>query len=433
MTDTKSGIRALWQLVAGNRNYRLLLSAGVVSLTGDAIMAVGLTYYVYAVTGSTLASGMTLLAALLPQITLGSIAGVFVDRWDRRRTMIATNLLLAAGLMPLLFVHGAHQIWIVYLVALWEGAVEQLFAPAEAALVPNLVAEPDLVAANALNNQNRDISRLVGAALGGVIAAVGGIAMLTLVDAATFVIAAALLAAMRHVDAAAPADAIDVHPLRALVREWSEGLGLTVASRTLRTLLICFAITCVGEGVLGTLIAPWVRDILHGSGETYGLIVSVQAIGGIAGGLAAGVIGRRISPQVLLGWCSVAFGAIDLVLFLYPVVHVAVWPAIVFMIAVGTPGALMNAGRMALLQTSTQDASRGRVMGAMYATMGVGLLIGVGVAASLPSLIGIMPVISIQGSGYVLAGILVLTVLRRPGHAAPAETTPVPEESFATV
>ena len=147
MTDTKAGIRALWQLVAGNRNYRLLLSAGVVSLTGDAIMAVGLTYYVYAVTGSTLASGTTLLAALLPQITLGSIAGVFVDRWDRRRTMIATNLLLAAGLMPLLLVHGAHQIWIVYLVALWEGAVEQLFAPAEAALVPNLVAEPDLVAA----------------------------------------------------------------------------------------------------------------------------------------------------------------------------------------------------------------------------------------------------------------------------------------------
>ena len=274
----------------------------------------------------------------------------------------------------------------------------------------------------------------MGAALGGVIAAAGGIAMLTFADAATFVIAAALLAAMRHVDATAePADADDVHPLRALAREWSEGLGLTVASRTLRTLLICVAITCVGEGVLGTLIAPWVRDILHGSGETYGLIVSVQAIGGIAGGLAAGVIGHRISPQALFGWCSVAFGAIDLVLFLYPVVHVAVWPAIVFMIAVGTPAALMNAGRMALLQTSTQDASRGRVMGAMYATMGVGLLIGVGVAASLPSLIGIMPVISIQGSGYVLAGILVLTVLRRPARGAQAEAAPVQEGSFANV
>jgi Na+/melibiose symporter-like transporter len=79
-----AGSRSLVRLLVRNRDYRLLLVAGLVSLTGDAVMLVGLTFLVYVLTGSTLASGLTLLASLLPQITLGSVAGVFVDRWDRR-------------------------------------------------------------------------------------------------------------------------------------------------------------------------------------------------------------------------------------------------------------------------------------------------------------------------------------------------------------
>src|SRR5215468_6512522 len=97
-------MRTLWQLLAGHRNLRLLLAAGVISLTGDWILRTGLAYYVYALTGSTLASATTLLASVVPQIALASLAGVYVDRWDRRTTMVATNLLLAATLLPLLAV-----------------------------------------------------------------------------------------------------------------------------------------------------------------------------------------------------------------------------------------------------------------------------------------------------------------------------------------
>ena len=103
-------MRAIWRVLAGYRDLRLVLSAGLISMTGDWILRVGLVYRVYALTGSTVASALTMASSFVPQVLLGALAGVFADRWDRRRTMIAANLLLAAGLLPLLLVPGAGQV-----------------------------------------------------------------------------------------------------------------------------------------------------------------------------------------------------------------------------------------------------------------------------------------------------------------------------------
>jgi Na+/melibiose symporter-like transporter len=95
-----------------------MLSAGLISLTGDWLLRTGLAFQVYVLTGSTLASGGLLLASFLPPVVLGSLAGVFVDRWDRRTTMIVTNVLNALVLLPLLAVRDESAIWIVYGVVL---------------------------------------------------------------------------------------------------------------------------------------------------------------------------------------------------------------------------------------------------------------------------------------------------------------------------
>lgn len=219
-------MRRLWALLAGNRDYRLLVSANVVSSTGDWILRTGLTYQIYALTGSTTASAAAVLAALLPHIALGSMAGVYVDRWERRRTIIVANLLLGAGLLPLLFVRGPGTAWIIYLVLATQSCLALFFATAEAALVPSLVPEKDLVTANSINGQARDVARLTGAALGGVVVALGGIALLTIVDVVTFAVAAALLASMRRPGASAPVRARRRH----LLREWADGLRIVRSS-----------------------------------------------------------------------------------------------------------------------------------------------------------------------------------------------------------
>jgi Na+/melibiose symporter-like transporter len=412
------------RLLARHGNLRLLLAAGLISLVGDWVLRVGLAYEVYALTGSTIASSAMLMASLLPQILLGSVAGVFADRWDRRATMVVTNLLLAAGLLPLLLVHDARRVWIVYLVALVESCLAQFFVPAEASLLPDLVPARDLVTANALNGQTRDVARLLGAACGGLVAALGGVRLLGLADAATFCVAAGLIALIRPPRAAAGASpAAPAGPggratVRAVWRDWVAGARVARAVRTLRVLLLFVAITGVGEGIMGTLMAPFVRDVLHGDSSAYGLILSVQAVGGILGGLVAAGVGHRFLPQRLVGWGAVAFGALDLALFLYPLAAPELWPAFVLIMLVGPFGALMTAGLMTMLQTATVETMRGRVFGVLVAVQGVATLAGTLAAGVLGNPLGIVPVIALQGAGYVLAGLMVTRSTPARGGAA---------------
>ena len=409
------------------RGLRKLLAAGLISTTGDWVLRVGLAYYVYVLTGSTLASALILLASFVPQIVLGSVAGVFVDRWDTRRTMIVSNLLLAGGLLPLLAVRHAGQAWIIYAVLAWEGCVQQFFTPAEQSLLPGLVDDDHLVTANALNGQSGGLSRLIGSAAGGITAAAGGITALAFVDIASFLISAALIARISTArrEAGTPRTGPpDTRPatrslgrrLALLRAEWSDGLRMATRQRVLRVILTFLLITCVGEGIMSTLFAPFVRSVLHGSAADYGFIVSAQAVGGIAGGLIAALIGNRVRASVLLGWGAVVFGAVDLVMFLYPLAWVAVWPAAVCMIVVGLPGALTMAGAMTLIQRDTAGSHRGRVFGALGAVEGIAIVAGTVAAGFLGQAVGIIPILAVQGGGYVAAGLLVVVALR---HEAP--------------
>src|SRR3954454_3212847 len=119
--------REPWRLVRRRPDLARLVGAGLVSMTGDWLLAVGLSYAVYDLTGSTMASAAVFLTSLLPQVLVGLVAGVLVDRWDRRWTMVVANLLMAAGLLPLLLVDGAGLIWVVYPVLVLEAVVETFF------------------------------------------------------------------------------------------------------------------------------------------------------------------------------------------------------------------------------------------------------------------------------------------------------------------
>jgi Na+/melibiose symporter-like transporter len=432
-------VRAALRMLAGRRDLRLVLCAGTISLTGDWILVIGLIYRVYAVTGSTVASALTMASSYAPQVLLGAVAGVFADRWDRKRTMIVADLLLAAGLLPLLLVHGAGQVWIVFVVMFAEGAVSQFFSPAQQAMVPRLVPDDELLAANALNGQVSNASRLAGSALGGILVAAGGLAAVTLTDAASFAASAALLALVRTSGRAAGPDPSDRRVRTGLGRIGAElraGLGVSVGHRVLRALMIFALVTSVGEGIMSTLFTPFVEHVLHGSSEAFGLVVAAQAVGGIAGGVVAASAGHQVRASRLLSVGAIVFGLVDLAIFLYPLGYVAVWPAIVGMIIVGVPGALALAGLMTLFQRNTEDSYRGRVFGAISTAEGVTVLAGTLAAGYLSRLAGIIPVLAIQGGGYVAAGLGLLVWLKeapgpdrsQPAAAArssqPAVTTP---------
>jgi Na+/melibiose symporter-like transporter len=404
-------MRASWRVLARHRDLRLVLGAGLVSQSGDWILLIGLLYRVYAMTGSTVASALTMLSSFLPQVLLGPVAGVFADRWNRKLTMIAADLLLAAGLLPLLAVRGSGQVWIVFAVLIWEGAIEQFFSPAELAMVPRLVADDQLLAANALSGQVSNVSRLAGSALGGVIAATSGITGVSLADAASFAASAALLALVRT-SGTVGRQSTHGHRLGSVAADLRGGLLLVARHRLLRALMIFGVITSVGEGIVGTLFAPFFRHVLHGSSQEYGLFMAAQAIGGIVGGTVAASLGQRVPARRLLSCGAIAFGLLDLAIFLYPLGYVALWPAMTGIIIVGVPGALTMAGLLTLYQRNTEDSHRGRVFGAFAAAEGIAVLTGTLAGGYLTRPFGIVPVIAIQGAGYLVAGLLMAAWLQ---------------------
>ena len=413
-----------------NRNFALLWLGGLISTAGDWVLMVGLPIYVYLLTHSVLATSITLITSMVPNILFGSVAGIFVDRWDRRRTLIGANALLALGLLPLLLVRTPDLVWIVYVVSFVEACLEQFTAPAQNALLPALVGEDHLVAANSLNGVSSNLARLVGPALGGLIAALGGLNGIVLADAASFVLAGVLIsfiagrtASTRLAPAAETGESVPAAEAGAISRagrEWLDGLGVIFHERTLRFLLLMFGISMLGEGVFGVLYPVFVYRILHGAALQIGQLMSAQAVGGLMGGLLVGWIGKRVMSRWVIGLGQVAFGLIDLAIFNTPAFFPVYWLSVGLFVAVGIPGLASSTGAQSLLQARTPDAYLGRVFGALGTTMGLLGLIGAVIAGTLTDRFGLIPVLNVQGAGYVVAGLLMVVFLpraRKPGNS----------------
>jgi MFS family permease len=435
-----------------NGNYTRLWLGGLISLIGDWALNIGLPLYIYLLTGSVLALSLSLLAASLPPVLFGSLAGVFVDRWDHKRTMVVTNLLLALVLLPLLLVRSADLVWIVYLVTFVGGVIEQFFVPAQNALLPRLVTEERLVSANSLISVSSNLARLIGPALGGLIAARLGLNGIVLVDAASFLLAALLIAGIASPGAtsqpqpaepsAAPATS-ETHGLVHIGREWIAGLRVIAGERTLAVLLALFAITSLGEGVFSVLYAVYVYQLLHGGTLEIGALMSAQAVGGLIGGLLVGWAGARMMSRWAIGICAALFGLIDLAIFNAPTLvplgeslagaQIGVplfWIVVGLFVAVGVPGIGAMTGTQSLLQTRSPDAYRGRIFGALGALMGLLRLVGVIVAGAVTTQQNLVAVLNVQGLGYVAAGLLAILLLpaKRPARSSAvvpsAETAP---------
>src|SRR5258706_10848729 len=153
------------------RDFGLLWWAGLISLAGNWALFIALPIFVLKLTGSAGPVSAVVGANLLAALLFGSVAGAYVDRWDRRRVVVVVNLLQAVTLLPLLLVDSASRVPIVVAVMFVSSALDQFFLPAENALLPRLVAAEHPTAANALNSLNNNIARLVAPALGGLAAA----------------------------------------------------------------------------------------------------------------------------------------------------------------------------------------------------------------------------------------------------------------------
>jgi len=404
------------------RDFGLLWLAGLISIAGDLALAVVLPLHVYRLTDSTLATAGVLAANFLPRVLLGSVAGVFVDRWDRRRVMVVADIIRAPLLLPIVFLPD--HLAVVYAVAAVQGTIGLFFTPAEGALLPRLVGEEHLVTANALNALNDNIGMLVGPAAGALLYAKVGIGGVALADAATYLASAGLIALIRA----------DARPERAgvtsggsavarVVRDLGGGVEVIRGNAALRVLVVARVLEGIAEGVFMTLgLSPLVLDVLGGTPEQVGWLASAQSLGGLVAGVIVVRVGYRFSKRWLLGGGMAGLGLCDFSTFNAFRVAAqgtpAVGVAMGVMVVAGFPAVMGGVGRQSLVQEQAADAYRGRVFGALGSVVGLAMLTGFAIGGVLGDAIGLVPVLSASALVRVLGGLVALAFLPRGERVA---------------
>jgi MFS family permease len=387
------------------RDFSLLWFGGVLSVIGDFFLFIALPFFVYERTGSALATGAMFAAETLPRLLFGTVAGVFVDRWDRKLTMVLADLSRALILLPLLAVVFGGPLWVIYVVAFVEATVSQFFVPAKNALVPKLVEERHLAAANSLNSMSEQIPAFVGPLLGGALFGLIGLGGLVLLDIASYLVSAALISLISRRPRAP--EGAPAAPAEAALSAWADALGewlegLQLVGRDLRVVAVfaISAITFIGEGVIFVLIIIFVKDVLGGDATEFSWIVTAYGAGGIAGGFLAAWLGGAFGETRLLSLSIAANGIFLLLMFNIPLLPLVV--------ALGVPaGATVVGsivGEQTLLQKWVPDGYMGRVFGAYETTQALLMLAGIGLAAVLAGPLGAVVVLSFVGVLYVMAG-----------------------------
>ena len=394
--------------------FRSLWLAGLVSEAGDWLLFIALPIVVYRQTGSALGTSFAFLALLAPAIVLAPLAGRLADRHDRRRVMLIVCGLQALSLLPLLLVGDHTGLPIVYAVIVVQSALTTLFDPAKNALLPTLVGRDQLVSANSLVALNEGVARLVGGPLGGLLLAAGDLRAIVVADAASYVLAAVLIARVPRPRAvsAPPGTPTGPSPIRFLA---------VLHRRPIRRALALTFFADIAQGIFLVLFIVFVARRLHGGAGETGLLRGVQALGAIGAGLMLATVARRGAPVRLIAGAALAFGAISLLVWNLPTVTIAPVVYAVLFAIVGAPGVVMSTGLISFLQQAGDSSEHGRIFGALGLADNAGEAVGMIAAGLLTGPLGLGVILDLQGTIYLVSGLVAVRALQGATRRSPSQ------------
>jgi MFS family permease len=191
-------------------------------------------------------------------------------------------------------------------------------------------------------------------------------------------------------------------------QEWREGIDLVRREQVIGVLFITVVMLNFGGVMVDPLGAAYIVDEVRAGAEIFGLLIAVQAVGGIAGGLIAGKVGERMAASRLYGWAEIILGIILVIRYNIPELPVL----FVMTVLIGLPAALGMAALNTLFQRNVPNTHLGRILGALNSTVGVTSLFGViGISGMLGEILGIIPVLNIAAAITMLTGLIALLFL----------------------
>lgn len=406
-----------------HKNFALLWVGGLISMIGNWMLMAALPFHVYSLTESALATSGILMAMVAPGIFFGSIAGIFVDRWDRKKIMVVTSALQAITILGLLVVRSVEWLWVIYLTTFFESALKNFFGPAEGALLPNLVGEEHLIPANSLNALNDNLARIIGPAIGGVLLGTLGFQSVIWADVASYLIAMVLIILIQA-DNTAPSQAEKPeserqfhNPWRQMWGEWLAGLRYIKRHRALKGLFIIMGVALFGDAILSAILVVFVQQDLGFNAIEFGWLMTARGAGGLIGGLLVGQFGRKLAPIQLIRGGLLISGASIFIMLTRPSLLVMIG----ILVLIGPALMAWLISLQTIGQKETENTYRGRIFGAIGTTTTLIMFFGSAIAGFMADQIGTFILVAAAASIYILASILSPVAFGTSIQTAPAQ------------
>jgi MFS family permease len=403
------------ELVRGNRNYRFLWLGQLISFLGDWFNTIAMYVIVERLTGSPFALGMVFITKMLPFALASPIGGILADRFNRRRLMIATDLLRALVVLGFLTIDTVEEIPLLYVLAAIQVAISSAFSPAQGASIPNVVSERELVTANTLMAATWSTILAIGAALGGFATEWLGVKTVFLIDSATYLVSAVFiyLAVIPQ-----ETDSTERGPiLKEAHRDLVDGVRHLLdhpAVARIATAKASWAIGGSGMVFMLTLLGTEMMPAATAIG--IGIFFSMRGIGtGIGPILARRWFTDETKWGFVLGACITFSGIFYMLVGIVPWVYL-VPVALLVLIAhtsSGTNWVLSNV----LLQKRTVDRFRGRVFAAEWVLVTLVNSISIVVASLLLE----TPYVSLRQAFLLFAGLQMIAGILWIAAVVPGE------------
>lgn len=391
-----------------NRSFSLLWSGELISTIGSALTSLAAGILVYRLTNSALSVGLMLMATALPSIAVGLIAGVFVDRLDRKKILIASDLIRAVlvALIPLLVPYSISWLYIIVFIS---SAIGRFYDPAHESVLPEVATDQELASANSLMAISGFGATAVGFAAAGFLASAANINWAFYVDAISFIFSAGCVLLI-HIEPLKEKGATSVS---IVFHNLGTGIRYLFTNPTLRSLFLIFLPSFFSFGLWNSLLLPFARRALNATDFQYGLQETVTSVGFVVASLLlANYASRWREGQ----WLVVSFFGMGIVGAFYSIAR-TVPLALVLVTLSGFLNAPLSIARRTVIQRNTTRDIRGRVFSAFFVSRDTVLLIGMA-TAGLADLINVRTLVFTSSFILLIAGMLSLVL---PGFGQPAE------------
>ncbi len=371
-----------------HRGFRRLFIAQTISRWGDTFNAVALVIVVFQITNSGINVSGVVALEIAPVLLLGFVAGTVVDRLPRRQVMIAADL--GRAMIAALVAFNSDQLWALYCAAFGLAALTVFFNPAASSLLPSLVDDNELVAANSAVWSAAVLSQIVLAPLAGAVVVTLGASAAFGINSVTFLASAIALGGLRS----PPIESVERGSRRA---EIVEGIQIIRNSRLLGTLAAVQGLAALSAGATSALLVVLAERHLHIDATGFGLLLAAIGVGAGVGPLVLQRYVTDVRQPLLLFGPYVLRGMVDLILAAVSNFAVALVSLGFYGIGTSTANVTYNT----VLQTTTPDRFRGRVFAFYDIVWQTGRLISIGAGGILADQLGIRGV-------YIMGGLLLL-------------------------